>query len=149
MKVKDIMIKEVKSLKPDDAVKDALAILFKMRISGLPVIDAKGRLAGMFTEKEVLTKILPSYVDKVGKFVYEKNPKALKQKIEALFGLKVSDVMRSDVVTVSEDAAVYEVAHLMLTQKARRIPVLAASGAAVVGIISREDILKALFEEPR
>jgi len=146
MKVQEIMSKEVISLRPEDSAKDALDILFKKRISGLPVIDRQGKLVGMFTEKEVLLKILPSYVDKVGKFVYEENPKAVKQKVLALSGLKVAEVMRSEVVTVSENTALCEVAHIMLTQKARRIPVLAASGI-VAGIVSRGDVLKALFTE--
>jgi CBS domain-containing protein len=61
MKVKEIMTKELVSIKPDDNAKDALDILFKMQISGLPVIDTQGRLVGMFTEKDILKQILPSY----------------------------------------------------------------------------------------
>jgi len=61
MKVKEIMAKEIVSVKPEDNAKEALGLLFKMRISGLPVIDSKGKLAGMFTEKDVLKHILPFY----------------------------------------------------------------------------------------
>jgi len=146
MKVKEIMMEEIVSLKPDDNARDALDILFNKRISGLPVIDDKGKLAGMFTEKEIIAKILPSYVDRVGKFIYEENPKAVKQKVLALANLKVKDVMRSEVVTVGENTTLCEVAHLMLIQKARRIPVLNASNI-IVGIVAREDVLKALFGE--
>jgi CBS domain-containing protein len=140
------MVKDVVSIKPDDNAYEALKLLFKKRISGLPVIDAQGKLVGMFTEKDVLKYILPSYLDRVGKFVYEENPKAVGQKILSLSGLKVKDLMRQDVVTVDEDATLCEIAHLMLTQKARRIPVLNRA-KAVTGIVAREDILKALFAE--
>lgn len=146
MKVKEIMTREVVSLKPDDNARDALDVLFNKRISGLPVIDRQGKLVGVFTEKEVLLKILPSYVDRVGKFIYAENPKAVKQKITALAAIKVKDVMRGEAVTVDENTTLCEVARLMLTQKARRIPVLDASGT-VVGVIAREDVLKALFAE--
>lgn len=140
------MTKEVISVKPDDNAGDALDTLFKMGISGLPVIDEKGKLAGMLTEKEVIAKILPSYVGNIGRFIYEENPKTVKQKILGFSNLKVKDVMRKEVVMVDEDTTLCEVAHLMLTQKARRLPVLNKS-KDVIGIVARGDVLKALFEE--
>ena len=67
MKVTDIMTKELTSVLPDASATEAVELLLKMQISGLPVIDENHKLVGMFTEKEVLTGILPSYVDKVGR----------------------------------------------------------------------------------
>jgi CBS domain-containing protein len=146
MKIKEIMKKEVKSVKPDDNVIEALNLLLKMQISGLPVIDAEGKLKGMFTEKEVLARVLPSYVGKVGRFIYDENPKAVRQKVLSLNTMKVKDIMRREVVTVNEDTALCEVASTMLTQKVRRIPIL-NKAKEVVGIVSRGDVVKALFEE--
>jgi len=146
MKVLEVMTKKVISLKPEDNAKDALDLLFNMKISGLPVIDEKNKLCGMFTEKEVLAKILPSYIEAVGEYVYQDNPKAVKQKILEMAHLKVKDVMRRDVITVNEDAPLCEVAHLMFVQKARRLMVL-NKAKEVVGIIARGDVVKALFEE--
>ena len=149
MKIKEIMSRKVFSVKPDDFAGEALSRLFTIKISGLPVIDEKGRLVGMFTEKEILAKVLPSYVEKVGIFRYEENPKAIKQKVIALSSLKVKDIMRKDVVVVDEDTTFYEAAHLMLSQKVRRLPVLNAS-KEIVGIVARVDVVKALFfEEPK
>ncbi len=146
MKVKEIMTKDVVSVKPDDNAKDTLGLLLKMQISGLPVIDAQGKLIGMFTEKDVLRNILPSYIEKVGRFVYEENPKSIKKKFEDLANLTISQLMRKEVVSVDEDANLCEVAHLMLTQKVRRIPVLNKE-KKVVGIVAREDIIKAYAKE--
>ena len=39
MKVQEIMIKDVVSLKPEDKVLEGLGLLFQMKISGLPVIS--------------------------------------------------------------------------------------------------------------
>lgn len=148
MKVREIMTKEVTSVSPDANAKEALELLRKMQISGLPVIDETNKLVGMFTEKEVLTAILPSYVEKVGRFMYQENPKAVKQKVASLSTVKVKDIMRKEVVTVDEDTALCEVARLMLTQKARRLPVINKTGE-VVGIVARGDVVKALFEESK
>ncbi|MFH0913621.1 MAG: CBS domain-containing protein [Candidatus Omnitrophota bacterium] len=146
MKVKEIMTKEVKSVSPDTSVQEALNLLEKLQISGLPVIDDKDKLVGMFTEKDVLGYILPSYIDKVGHFIYEENPKATKKKFADLSNIKISQLMRKEVVTTTEDTALCEVARIMLIQKARRIPVLDRSGN-VVGIIARCDVLKAFEKE--
>lgn len=146
MKVKEIMTKNVTSLYPDTNAREALELLQKMQISGLPVINDKNKLVGMFTEKEVLKAILPSYLEKVGRFIYQENPKAVKQKIANLRNMTVKDIMRLEVATVDEDTTLCEVARIMLTQKARRIVVLNKE-EVVIGIVARGDIAKALFEE--
>lgn len=146
MKVNQVMSKEVISIKPTDNIKDALLTLFKYKISGLPVIDDNQKLIGMFTEKDILKEILPSYIERVGRFVYEENPKSIRKRFEALVGLPVSLIMRKEVVTVNEDTTLCEVAQLMLVQKIRRIPVL-DNQKKVVGIVAREDIIRAYAKE--
>lgn len=146
MKVRDIMVDKVVALNVNDGALEAVSKLFNMQISGLPVTDEKGKLVGMFTEKGVIAKLLPSYLGAVGSFSYDDNPKAVKQKVSALAQLKVKDLMRSEVVTIGEDAAISEAARLMLTQKVRRVPVLDKE-KNMVGIIARGDILKAIFKD--
>ncbi len=145
MKVKDVMIKEVISVRPDMSVKDAIGELFRLEISGLPVIDESGRLLGMFTEKDIIRSLLPSYVEKVGSFMYENLPKALKKRVSELANMKVGDIMRKEVVTVNEELSIAEVARIMLTQRVRRIPVV--KEGKVVGIIARGDIVKEFIKE--
>jgi len=146
MKVKEIMTKEVNSISPDVSAWEGLMELSKNRISGLPVIDERDKLVGMFTEKDVLSFILPSYVEKVGRFIYEENPKGTKRKMNELRKLKVSQLMRKEVISTKEEVTLCEIARVMLTQKARRLPVLDANGK-VIGIIAREDVLKAFIKE--
>jgi CBS domain-containing protein len=146
MKVREMMTKQVTRISPDVSAKEALDLLLKMQISGLPVISKDGKLVGMFTEKDILINILPSYIEKVGSFVYEENPKSIKRKLQDLLNLSVSRLMRKDVVTVDENMSLCEVARLMLTQKVRRIPVLDKE-KRVVGIVAREDIIKAYVRE--
>jgi CBS domain-containing protein len=146
MKIKEIMTKEVVSVKPTDSALEALGLLFKREISGLPVIDEQARLVGMFTEKDILEHILPSYIGNVGKFIYEENPKSTRKKFGVLNTVKVSQIMRKQVVSVTEDTTLCEAARIMLTQKTRRLPVLDKNGK-VAGIVARGDVLKAFAEE--
>jgi CBS domain-containing protein len=146
MRVKDVMVSKVKSILPDTPVSEALEFLSEERISGLPVVDKDNRLVGMFTEKDIIKYILPGYLEKVGGFVYEDNPKMIRNKVrELLAERKVCDVMRKEVVTVGPDTSLSEVARVMLTGKIRRIPVVDKE-AKVVGIIAREDVVKAFIK---
>ena len=63
-----------------------------------------------------------------------------------LNNIKVKDIMRKEVITVDEDTSLSEVARIMLTQKIRRVPVLNKEGK-VVGIVARQDVVKALTKE--
>src|SRR3989338_8719895 len=146
MKVKEIMAKDVTSISPEISGQEALDLLQEMQISGLPVIDAQNNLVCMFTEKDILSYILPSYIENVGRFVYQENSKTIKRKFGELSKIKVSQLMRKDIITTTEDTALCEAARVMLTQKARRIPVVDKSGK-VVGIVARGDILRALEKE--
>jgi CBS domain-containing protein len=146
MKIKEVMTRDVTSISPQISAKEALDLLLKMEISGLPVIDEKNKLVGMFTEKDILRNVLPSYIEKVGRFVYEENPKLIEKKFQYLKDLSVSKLMCKDVVTVDENTSLCEVARLMLTQKVRRIPVLDKE-KKVVGIVAREDIVRAYARE--
>ncbi len=146
MKVKEIMTKEVTTISADMEVKEALDLLQRMCISGLPVVGVDGELVGMFTEKEVLGRILPSYINKVGSFIYDENPKSTKKKFAELNTMKVGSIMRKEMVTTREDITLCEATRVMLTQNARRLPVLDDSGR-LVGIVSRGDIVKAFIQE--
>src|SRR3989338_7442379 len=142
MKVKDIMVKEIKSISPDISAKEGMEILFENQISGLPVIDKDGKLVGMFTEKNILSQLLPSYVTQVGRFVYEDDPKWIGKKMGELCNIKVSRLMRKDVVTTNEETSMSEAARIMLTERARRLPVLDKEGK-VAGVGARGGGLKA------
>lgn len=146
MKIKEVMVKDVITLTPDTPVKEAVKKLSELEISGLPVVDPDGRLAGMFTEKEVLKFILPSYVETVGRFIYENAPKTIQNKMAAMNNLKVKDLMRKEVTTLKEDTSLWEAAHIMLTHKVRRIAVVDSS-LKLIGIISRSDVLRGITKE--
>ncbi len=140
MKIGELMTKDVYTLTPEIPALEAVRLLLEQKISGLPVVDASHKLVGIFTEKDVLKGILPSYVLKVGHFIYQNSPQTIKNKVAKLTHFKVADVMHKDVVKVNAETAVSEVAHIMLTQNVRRVPVVDAANK-IVGIAVRSDVL--------
>lgn len=140
MEVKEIMTKDVVTLNPETNVKDAVDLLFKLKISGLPVVDSENLVVGMFTEKEVLKTILPSYVERFEGLTRMFGDKGLERRVVELEKMRVGEIMRREVICVEDSTPVVEVAKIMLVRNARRVPVLKDN--KLVGIVAREDILR-------
>jgi CBS domain-containing protein len=113
----------VPTLSPDAEILDAIGFLLESRVTGAPVVDSGGNLAGMLTERDCLTL--------VSEGAEAKRPSGT-----------VADFMSTDVVTVSPDVDVYYVAGLFLQHTFRRLPVI--DGGKVVGAITRFDILRVM-----
>ena len=142
---KDYMSKKIKSVRPDMNAKKALQLLIHSKTSGLPVIDRTGAVVGVFTEKEVLKAILPSYIKDVGAFIYGEDTKAELKKLCRLQKFQVKDVMRTEVPTIVGETSLTEVSKIMLTRNERRV--IVTKGNRAIGVITRSDVMKALAKE--
>jgi len=147
MKVSELMTKEVLTVSPDMSVKDVAKLLFEKEISGLPVVDAESRVIGMVTEKDLINMAMPKYLEEKGleDFAYILDEGPFWKKVAEADRLKVKDIMRKEVLCVTEDMPVPEVARLMISKKVRRIPVL--RDGKLVGIIARADIVKEISRQ--
>jgi CBS-domain-containing membrane protein len=110
--VRDIMSREVLKISESATVAELTSILTRHRITGLPVLDSKGKLVGVVSEFDV--------IDRRGK--------------------TVGDIMSREPITISPDAPVGEAARLFVTHRIRRVPVV--DGEKLIGIVSRSDIVQ-------
>jgi CBS domain-containing protein len=140
MKAIDIMTPRVITIRSDAAVKEAVRVMLQNRISGLPVVDAAGKLVGIVTEGDFLRRAevgterrRPHWLE----FVL--GPGRLADEYVHAHGRNVAQVMTPDVMTVAEDTSVDEVARLMERHNIKRLPVM--RGDKIVGIISRANLL--------
>jgi CBS domain-containing protein len=123
--IKDYMAKNLSTFTPETDIYAAIKFLNKHKISGAPVLDEHGNLAGILSEKDCLEVALQSS--------YHEN----------WMGGKVADYMTANVETVIDTASVLDLADKFLKTSFKRFPVLDETGE-LVGQISRSDILKAL-----
>jgi CBS domain-containing protein len=56
------------------------------------------------------------------------------------------DVMSAPAITFSEETSLGEIAQILTTRRIKRVPVL--SDGRIVGIVSRADLVRALFSKP-
>ncbi len=114
----DIMTRRVHTTSPQASVQEVAQLLYRERISGVPVIDESSeQIIGMITEADIIRNI-------------DRND------------LKVAEVMSRQLFMVEEDTPVSEIATLLTERHIKRVPVVAAG--RVVGIVSRADIVQAV-----
>ena len=111
------------SITPEASVREALALFVEHNIGSLPVVDASGKLVGIFTERDVL------YGDHRG-------PEEFHRQI-------VKEVMTPDPLTCSSNEAVHEVMGKMSRNRVGQLPVV--DEGKLVGVVSVGDLIKALY----
>jgi CBS domain-containing protein len=143
MKVADVMTREVVSIAPEASVIEAVRLMLQHKISGLPVIDASGRLQGVVTEGDFLRRVETGTERKRSRLVeFLLGPGRLATDYVHAAGRKVEEVMTPNVRTVSEDEQLEKVVHLMERYRVKRVPVV--RGDKVVGIVTRQNLIRAL-----
>ena len=117
---RDIMTENVVTIQPTCSVRDAIDLLIREQISGLPVVNERERLVGIVTEFALLAV---AYDDTITRD-------------------EVSRHMTTDVLTVDVNDPVRKIADLFIVHRVRRVPVM--DNGRIMGLISRRDVLTAL-----
>ncbi len=134
MLVKDRMTPNPLTVTLTTPVAEALSFMRQRNVHRLPVLDKKGRLAGIVSEKDLLYAS-PSPATSLS--VYEIG--------YLLSKLKVEEIMSTDVRTILPQAALEEAAKVMVDNKIGGLPVVDAEGT-LVGIITETDVFKATIQ---
>jgi len=149
MNASDIMTSPVISAGPDSTVRDIAALLLKHRISAVPVLE-NGKLVGIVSEADLLHRYeigtesrsrsrawwlrLLTVEDGVSDYVKSHARHA-------------RDVMTTEVVTVTADTPVPDIATLLERHRVKRVPVV--EDGRLVGIVSRSNLVQALAAKGR
>ncbi|NLU48172.1 MAG: CBS domain-containing protein [Syntrophomonadaceae bacterium] len=148
MLARDIMTREVITVKPKDRVDEVARLLVDHKISGIPVVDEENHVVGIITEKDLIVKAselrLPFYITLFDSIIFLENPIRFNNDLKKYTAVNVEDAMTKQVVTVEEDTEVSEVAKIMQNKRINRVPVV--RNGKLVGIITRNDVLKSLVK---
>ena len=123
------MTSDVITVRPNTTITEAARLMFRNRISGLPVCDADSCLVGMITEADFLRLEVARHSDD-----------------EAGLVETVEEVMTRDVMTIEPKTSLAEAARVMVFEDINRLPVVDGD-ARMLGIISRLDVVAA-FTRP-
>jgi len=146
MKAADVMTSPIVAVRTDATLSQAVRLMVDNRISGLPVLDEAGHLAGILTEGDLLRRAeTETAASRVGWFGVFFAPGRLAGEYVQTHSRRVQDVMTQEVVTVVEDTPVAEITEMMRNRRIKRLPVLRDD--AVIGIVSRSDMLRVLLQK--
>jgi len=145
MKVRDLMKKEFTCLSPDNTYKEAVALVCKAGVSGLPVVGADKKIVGYVSEKDLFRILFPYYKSYYSYPESYTNGEARETKAAEIEFHKVADFMNKAPLTISPDAPVMNAAALMIANRMHQFPVV--EDGNVVGLISRETIYKEIFKK--
>lgn len=142
---KDIMTKDVITVKPDTSIEELASLLVENRISGAPVVDDSGNLFGIVTENDLISRDkrlhIPTVVSFLDAAIYLESSKKFEREVKRLTATKVGEICTRKVVTVSEDASITDIATIMAEKKVYLLPVVRSG--KVVGIVGKRDMVKA------
>ncbi len=148
MYIKNIMTKEVISVKESDTVQKCANLLITHNLSGLPVLDDDNKVKGIVTEGDLIRRASrvegPPALEVLGGIFYLESPKHFMEKLEKSMGSTAGEIMTSLVVTVGPDELVEDAASLLVKRNIKRLPVVDKEGK-LIGIVSRKDIMNYLF----
>ena len=142
--VRDLMTERPRSVSPDAPLKDAALDMVRAGVAGLPVVDDGGRVIGMLSQRELLQHLLNNYLQRGGQSApaagtpASGTPAAPDRRPRA-----VRDVMTRQVLCVSPEQPVAEVAAMMTNKDVDRVPVVREG--RLVGFLTRGDIVRKLI----
>src|SRR6201984_2728108 len=146
MRAVDVMTTDVITVDPDTTVRALATLLAERGISGAPVVAAGGRLVGVISEGGLLhrAEIGTARRHRVRRRSWWLDHFAsdLARDYIKSHGRTVKDIMTRDVVTVTDDTDLDEVAAPLEAKRIKRVPVIREG--KLMGIISRANIVRAV-----
>ena len=148
--VGDVMQRDPVTIAPGADLESLLHVLRENELPGVPVVEGD-RLVGIVTESDLVLQSddadlhLPHYFQLFGGVVFLEPLQHFEDRLRKAFADKVSEMMSTDVETISPDESVHEAARRISRSGHNRLPVV--DGDRLVGVITRVDALEALTRE--
>jgi CBS domain-containing protein len=143
---KDIMTEKVLTVRQDTPVNELAEILWKNKISGVPVVDDDGRVVSVVTESDLIDQNkkvhIPTMISILDSVIFLESSKKTEQEIRKMAGNTVQDICAAELVSVSGDTSLDEIATIMAEKKVHTLPVM--EGDRLIGVIGKSDIIRSM-----
>jgi CBS domain-containing protein len=143
MRAHQIMTRPVITVTLDTTIVDAANTMLQKHISGLPVVDAAGKLVGIISEGDFIRRSEIGTQRKRGRFLkFILGPGQEAVDFVHEHGRKIAEIMTPEPLTIGEETPLEEIVRLMEKNNVKRLPVI--RGDKIVGIVSRSNLLQAV-----
>ncbi|MDA0692101.1 MAG: CBS domain-containing protein [Nitrospinae bacterium] len=143
---KDIMSKNVITVKKDTPISELSDLLISYNINGLPVVDDDEKVIGIVTQGDLIEQNknlhIPTVITLFDAVLFLDSEKKFEADIKKLTANKVRDIYSTDAITISVDAELGEIATIMAEKDVHTLPVL--DDGKLVGVIGKLDLIRAM-----
>ncbi|MFO8191529.1 MAG: CBS domain-containing protein [Bacillota bacterium] len=150
---KDIMSKPAISVTEDHTLREVLEILAGQHFSGMPVVNAEGKVIGIISDTDIIRysqqlNVVPlsNLSGWISPYAEISDLASMKKGFELLYKTKVSEVMTRKIYSVKDDTPTSKIAQLMSRRNINRVPVI-DSADKLVGIVTRSDLVQCMTNE--
>lgn len=142
MLAKNIMTSRVVTITPDTPVVEIARLLMQWSISAVPVVEDDDRIVGIVSEGDLIRREELGTAGKARSWWLDlvSQPAALADDFAKSHGKCAADVMTRNIISVSENTELPEIAELMEKHRIKRVPVL--RDGKLVGIVSRANFIQ-------
>jgi CBS domain-containing protein len=149
MLVKEIMTKKVLTVTEKTPFKKVATLIFKKRVSGVPVVNQKRELLGIISEKDLLSALYPSYEELFDELfhdtIHARDFNEIENRTKEALHFRAANLMKKNVIAVSPETHVMEACSKMILNRVRRLPVI--DKGKLVGIVSQGDVFRAILKK--
>jgi CBS domain-containing protein len=147
MKIRDIMTSPVITVTPETPVQEVARLMRSKQISGVPVVDAAGRLQGVITELHLIERNAPlkepQYIAVLSGLIpiHLSEHRAYKEQLRQALATTAGELMDStDIATLSPDDPVEQAMSIMSNPENTMLPII--EQGAVMGVVTRTDLVR-------
>ncbi len=144
---RDIMTKNVITVSPDTPVSELARLFMAHRFNGVPVVGPDGMLVGVVTQDDLIDQHkkvhIPTVISLLDSVFFLESPDRLDKELKKMTGMTAGDICSKNVVTVTEDTAIEDIATIIAERRIHTIPVV--DRGRLVGIIGRIDVIRTLL----
>jgi CBS domain-containing protein len=145
MRVDQIMARDVVSVLPEASVREIASLMLERRISGVPVVDAEGKVLGVVSEGDLIRR--PEIeTDRTGRgwlSMFVSDEERARDFVKS-HGRRAREVMTQPAVCVAPQTALDEAVRIMERHHIKRLPVI--EQGRLVGLMTRADLVRALLQ---
>jgi CBS domain-containing protein len=149
MKAKDVMKTDVVTVKTGATLGEVAALFQEKGINGAPVVDDAGKVVGIVSEHDMIRKSrelrIIGLVDTLGWVSPHTSAEKIAKFAQGLCSVRdltVDEVMTRNVISVSEETSLEDVAKIMARRRINRVPVM--KQGQLLGLITRTDLVWAM-----
>lgn len=143
----DIMEREPYAVAADAPVSEAIRALVEHQVSGLPLVDAQGRVCGFVSDGDIMRYLADKTPAFTSSYVFLEaaNNQSIDERLHELMVLPVAEIATDKVVSLPASTTLKDACQTLAQHKFKKAPVVDEAGR-MVGVVSRSSILRRAME---